>query len=528
MSPVRLPVGIQSFAEVITGGYAYVDKTPFLATLNDAGKFYFLSRPRRFGKSLLIDTLDCAFSGRRDLFSGLFLDTPESGWDWNSEYPVLRIDWSVSPVRTIEELKNRIHEILNSWAQTWGCLPPQTSIGGKFDYIVRTIQARTGKQVVVLIDEYDKPILDTLEDPIVAAGMRDLLRDFYSALKSLDPYLKFVMLTGVSKFVKTGIFSGLNNLDDITLDTRYSAICGYTQTDLETVFADRLAGFDSDQVRAWYNGYSWTGETVYNPFDILLLFSKGVFRPYWFESGTPTFLLKLWQNSPRLPAEYDGLIGGDDLLGSFDPECIRTETLLFQAGYLTIKTWSSDPVRGFRCVLGYPNIEVRTSLNILFSESLRGPGSTDTRDQLYDILEAGDTSRLRELIHSHFASIPYEWYRRNQISEFEGFYASIIYTWFASLGYEIIPEDMTNKGRIDLTVRTGTATWIFEFKVLGLDRSGDTSPLDQIRRRGYAEKYKADTRTIYEIGIVFDPESRNVERWEVGEGINGREGSRSK
>lgn len=515
MSVPKLPVGIQSFVEIITGGYAYVDKTGFISSLASLGKYYFLSRPRRFGKSLLIDTIDCAFSGRRELFSGLFLDTPESGWDWERRNPVLRIDWSITPVKTGGELTTRIHEILDTWALDFDIRPTQSSIGGKFDTIVREIQKQTGEQVVILIDEYDKPILDSIHYPEVAAEMRDILRDFYGVLKSLDPCLRFVMLTGVSKFVKTGIFSGLNNLDDITIDIRYSAICGYTQSDLETTFKEYLSQYDPIQVKEWYNGYSWTGEPVYNPFDILLLFSKGLFRPYWFETGTPTFLLKLWQKAPRVPAEYDGLVAGDEILGSFDPERIRMETLLFQAGYLTIKSWTSDPVRGFRSVLGYPNLEVRTSLNLLFSETLCKTDIFENQDHFYEILEDGDAEKLYGLIHGLFASIPHDWYRKNQLSGFEGYYASIIYTRFASLGYEVIPEDTTNKGQIDLTVKTPSTIWIFEFKVSERDGKGSISPLRQIQRKGYAEKYKADGRKIISIGILFNPKTRNIEQWDV-------------
>jgi len=515
MSLTKLPIGIQSFSEIIIDNFRYVDKTPYISSLVGRGKYYFLSRPRRFGKSLFIDTLDCAFSGKRNLFTGLFLDQPESGWDFSKKYPVLRIDWSASPVRTPSDLTMRIHEILDTWACTYGCLPQQRSIGGKFDFIVKTIQEKTGMQVVILIDEYDKPILDTIKNPAIAAEMRDLLRDFYGVLKSLDPFLKFVMLTGVSKFVKTGIFSGLNNLNDITLDTQYSAICGYTEEDLETVFADYIAGFEKDSIREWYNGYSWTGERVYNPFDILLLFSKGVYRPYWFETGTPAFLIDLWQKTPKIPAEYDGMIAGDELLGSFDPEQIRTDTLLFQAGYLTIKSWESNPDIGTWYTLGFPNREVREAFNRMILSILGPDTATISLPQHRKVLQEGDTEGLRKLVHSLFSSIPHDWYRNNPISEYEGYYASVFYSWLSSLGFVVIGEDVTNKGRIDLTVLTSHWIWVFEFKVKGIDISGDAMPLEQIKKKGYTEKYQADSREIIMAGIIFDPESRNIEQWDV-------------
>jgi hypothetical protein len=513
----KLPIGIQSFSEIITGGYAYVDKTPFIAELVNGGKYYFLSRPRRFGKSLLIDTIDCAFSGRKELFSGLFLDSPESGWDFSMQYPVIRISLAQRINSTAVDLCNYISHIIIREAKKFDYEIFQSySPGFQLDDLIRHIYQTTGKQVVLLIDEYDKPILDSIEEPIIAGTLRDELKSFYGVIKDLDPYLKFVFMTGVSKFAKTGIFSGLNNLDDITIDTRYSALCGYTQTDLETVFAGYLKDFNPNEVRDWYNGYSWTGESVYNPFDILLLFSKKTFRPYWFETGTPTFLIKLWQSKPRLPAEYDGLIAGDDLLGSFDPEQIRTETLLFQAGYLTIRSFVSNPYEGTWYTLGFPNREVRESFNRQILTLIQDNNEQIPAPTIRNILESGDTDVLRDLFHSFFASIPSDNYRKNQISGFEGYYASVVYTYFASLGYEVIPEDTTNKGRIDLTVKTRSSIWIFEFKVMGIDGSGEKSPLAQIRDRKYAEKYACESKKIYEIGIVFNPETRNIERWEVG------------
>lgn len=513
----KLPIGIQSFEKIRTGGYAYVDKTPFISDIVRNGSYYFLSRPRRFGKSLFIDTIDCAFSGKVELFSGLYLTTPESGWDFEKVYPVLRVDFAGGTFRIEQDLIGRLDRILDQWEEQYQTEKTHGSPGERLFYLIPNIASKTKSPIVILIDEYDKPILDNLEDPSLSAKMRDILKDFYGAIKPLDLHLRFVFLTGVSKFVKTGIFSGLNNLKDITIDTRYSSICGYTGQDLINVFGDRISGYDIHDISRWYNGYSWTGESVYNPFDILLFLDQGIFRPYWFETGTPSFLIKIWKTDPRLPADYDGLITGEEILGSFDPEHIRMETLLFQSGYLTIKEWSADLVRGLRCVLGFPNIEVRTSLNTLFSEALSGRNAPENRDRLYALLDAGDISGLHTLFHAFFASIPHDWYRKNHISRFEGYYASVIYTYFASLGYEVIPEDTTNLGQIDLTIKTNKAIWLFEFKVLGSNREKIENPLEQLRKKGYAEKYRKDILPIYEIGIVFDPESRNIVRWEAQE-----------
>lgn len=516
MPPLRLPIGIQSFSELRNGGYAYVDKTRFIVRLVESGKYYSLSRPRRFGKSLFLDTLDCAFSGRSELFTGLYIKTSAAGWDFTCTYPVIRISLGQRINRSLSDLYDHLTRIISHEAERFAIpVSDATAPGFQLEDLIKGLNKKYNKQVVLLIDEYDKPILDNLSTPSLAGELRDELKSFYSIIKDLDPYLKFVLLTGVSRFSKTGIFSGLNNLNDITLDAEYSSICGYTGSDLEEVFTDHLSGFDRDTVQDWYNGYSWTGESVYNPFDILLLFSKGTYRSYWFETGTPTFLISLWQKNPRLPAEYEGLVVGDELLGSFEPERIRTESLLFQAGYLTVKSWSSDPVRGFRCVLGYPNTEVRTSLNFLFSELLCGYDTNPIRDLLYEAFEKEDPEEIRRVMHSFFASIPHDWYRKNPIAEYEGYYASVVYTYLASLGYEVIPEDTSNKGQINLTVKTKTAIWIFEFKVLGADTRGDKSPLKQIQTRGYLEKYAVDPRKKFGIGIVFNPKLRNIEQFDV-------------
>lgn len=513
MSHLKLPIGIQSFQEIRTKGYAYVDKTPFVSLLAGSGKYYFLSRPRRFGKSLFIDTIDCAFSGKKDLFHGLFLESSTSGWDFSITYPVLRIDLSGGTIRSADDLTGRLNRLLDYWESFYGTPKTEGSPGERLLYLIPGISESTGKQIVMLVDEYDKPILESLNNQKIAVTFRDLLKDFYSAFKPLDPYLKFVFLTGVSKFAKTGIFSGLNNLKDITLDKRYSSICGYTERDLDTVFTQWIQKYDRKRIQEWYNGYSWTGESVYNPFDILLYFDEGVLRPYWFETGTPTFLIQLWKTNPRIPADYDLMTAGDDIVGSFDPEHIRLETLLFQSGYLTIKKWDEDPIRGVRYILGYPNAEVRTSLNILFTDILVGRDNALKREQLYEELSSGNIPGVRAFLHALFASIPHDWYRKNTIARFEGYYASVIYSYLASTGFHIRAEDSTSTGRIDLTITTNNAIWIFEFKVQRPDKEVQ-DPLLEIQQKGYAEKYVVNGLPIYLIGIVFDPDTRNIARWE--------------
>ena len=441
---------------------------------------------------------------------------PEVGWDYLQMYQVLRIDFSGGSFRSPDDLTCRLNRLLTYWEEEYKTKKTEGSPGERLIYLIPQIAKITKRQIVILIDEYDKPILDNLEDPKLASEMRDLLKDFYGAIKPLDVYLKFVFLTGVSKFSKTGIFSGLNNLKDITLDRRYSSLCGYTHTDIETVFKKWIKNYDIHQLAMWYNGYSWTGESVYNPFDILLFLDEGVFRPFWFETGTPSFLVKLLTDKPRSLPDLDTFIAGEELLGSFQIEDIKPETLLFQTGYLTIKGESRIGEKNFFNI-GFPNLEVKSAFSeLMLSTMVNTSVSSVNQKNLDFILNAGDTNGLKEVFHSFFASIPHDWYRKNQISGFEGYYASIVYAYFASLGYIVIPEDTTNKGRIDLTVITRTGIWIFEFKVLDLDHS-NRSPLIQLQEKGYSEKYRTDGRPVYEIGIVFDPGSRNIVKWEVGD-----------
>ena len=522
MALPKLPIGIQSFESLRSEGYAYVDKTPFIARMVAQGKPYFLSRPRRFGKSLLVDTLDLAFSGRRDLFQGLYLDRDDSGWDWSRTNPVLRFDFTTGAPNEPEELKAFLVRKVEAYELRFGLPPGAGSPGERLFTLLERMAAKGMDKAVVLVDEYDKPILDNLTDTPLAIQMREVLKQFYGILKPADPYLRFVFLTGVGKFSKAGVFSGLNQLNDITLEEAYGTLCGYTQNDVDTLFAPLLTKFDREVVRNWYNGYSWGSEGVYNPFDILLLCAKQELRPWWFETGTPTFLIKLLREQPRSLPELDTLRIGAELSDSFEPETMSLPVLLFQTGYLTIKERVVDPEEGTRFRLGFPNHEVRMSFSRLNLVNLTGDndGTADNRNRLRDILETGDGNALRSLFTAFFASIPADNYRNNQLSRYEGFYASVVYAYFASLGLTVIPEDVTNRGRIDLTVIGPHGIWIFEFKVKGLDKSGTEAPLAQILRKDYAAKYRGRTNAqgkvlpLRQVGIVFDEVVRNVDSWE--------------
>ena len=333
----RLPIGIQTFSKIREDNFYYVDKTKFIKRLTETGGgAYFLSRPRRFGKSLFIDTIESAFRCKKELFKGLYL---EDHWDWEPEYPVVKISFGAGVARNIEELRETFSENLNYIIRNESneILLTNTSNKGKFSELIERLYKKNGRQVVVLIDEYDKPILDNIDKPAVAGELRDELKNYYSILKDSDKYIKLCFVTGVSKFSKVNLFSGLNNLNDITLDESTGDICGYTEKELYSVFSDRIISFDKEKVKAWYNGYSFTGIPVYNPFDILLLFEKKEYKNYWFETGTPSFLMKLiTQNSYFIP-DIENIETTDKVLGSFEVDDIKLETLLFQTGYLTIK-----------------------------------------------------------------------------------------------------------------------------------------------------------------------------------------------
>ena len=490
----------------------YVDKTGYVARLVDEGTHYFLSRPRRFGKSLLLDTLKELFEGNEALFTGLHI---HDRWDWSQRHPVVRLDFGAGQFREPGYVHTSAMAQLAATGRDAGIAVEHHTAPERFRDLLRALHARTGQRVVVLVDEYDKPILDALDTLDVASANRDYLRGLYSTIKSCDAHVRFAFLTGVSKFSKVSLFSGLNNLKDITLDPRYSAICGYTEADLDTVFAPELPGLDRERIRDWYNGYNWRGaERVYNPFDILLLFDEREFGCYWFESATPTFLVETLFRRRISSLSLGGMLTSSELLSSFDVDAIATEALLFQTGYLTIKdVRDRGGVRRYR--LGYPNREVRQSLNESLLRRLVQDATRQTAnsDRLYDLLEADDCAGLETLFQAFFASIPYEWYTSNAIAAYEGYYASVFYSYFAATGFDVTVEDSSSRGRADMAVRFAGKVYLFEFKVVEQATGG--AALAQLKERGYADKYRASGEPIHLIGVEFSKETRNVTAFEV-------------
>ena len=512
MTKLKLPIGIQTLEKIREERCYFVDKTPYLRRLVDEGTHYFLSRPRRFGKSLLLDTLKELFEGNEPLFEGLDI---HGHWDWSVRHPVVRLDFGSGDFKEPGYLHKEVMAQL-------AVIEDETAVVGRFDtaparlrHLLKALHRQSGRRAVVLVDEYDKPILEALDVPEAARANRDYLRGLYSTIKSSDAHIKFTLLTGVSKFSKVSLFSGLNNLIDLTLDADYSAICGYTDADLDTVFAPELPGLDREAIRDWYNGYTWRGEeSVYNPFDILLLFRNRAFDAYWFETGTPLFLIETLIRRGVGSAELDGMLGTSELLSAFDVDEMATEALLFQTGYLTIR--SVEDMGGSPLYrLGYPNREVRQSLH---QSLLRAMTPDDSRHLAHGVrlrqrLAANDFDELETLFRAFFSSIPYEWHTRNDIARYEGYYASVFYSHFAAAGLDVTVEDSSSHGRVDMTVRFNGHVYLFEFKVVELAPEG--AAMEQLRERRYAEKYRYLGEPIHLIAVEFSRETRNLAGFEV-------------
>ena len=512
MQKRKLPIGIQTFRKIREDDYYYVDKSAYLAQLNDEGTHYFLSRPRRFGKSLFLDTLKELFEGSEELFRGLAI---HDDWDWSVRYPVVRLSFGGGNYTETGQVHASLMAQLDAVQRRTRVASDYATPPERLGHILEELHRQSGHRVVVLVDEYDKPILDALEFPEVARENRDFLRGFYSVVKDADAHVRFVFLTGVSKFSKVSLFSGLNNLTDITLEARYSAICGYTEGDLDDVFAAELPGLDRARIREWYNGYAWLGEEkVYNPYDVLLLFRNRRFDAYWFETGTPRFLVDTLFERRVTTMALAEMVGGVDLLSAFDVGQIGTEALLFQTGYLTVR--SVDDAIGERLFrLGYPNREVRQSLNRALLGNLVKDVGRELKNsvRLTELLAANDFDGMRDLFEAFYASIPYQWYTNNDIADYEGYYASVFYSYFAALGLDIVVEDSSSHGRLDMAVRANGNVYLFEFKVA--EQSPPGSALKQLEEKDYAAKYRASGEPIHLVGVEFSSAARNVTGFEV-------------
>jgi len=504
----KLPIGIAVFKDIIEENYIYIDKTKYAYELIINYKYTFLSRPRRFGKSLFLDTLQEIFEGNQKLFEGLYI---YDKWDWSQKYPVIKISFS-GDLRSPEKLKNRLNDTLiqNQKRLEIECEKIE-AYDSCFEELVREIYKKYNKKVVILIDEYDKAILDNLDQIEVAHKNREILKSFYTIMKDNERYIEFVFLTGVSKFSKASIFSGLNNLEDISLNTDFGTVCGYTQSNIKNEFLSYLKGVDLEELKKWYNGYNFLSEKVYNPFDILLFIRNNFkFKNYWFDSGTPNFLIKLFKQGKYNLASFENLKVKEAFINAFDIDRLNLETVMFQSGYLTIKE-EIQRRRKIEYILTYPNFETKMSFNDYLLDYLVNDHIQKgiIQDNLIDILEVADLKKLETTLKSLFASIAYNNFTNNYIENYEGFYASVFYAYFAGAGFDDIrAEDVTSSGRIDLSVFIDNKVYIFEFKV---DNSG---ALEQIKEKKYYQKYIDKFNEIYLVGVEFNSDSRSILKYE--------------
>jgi len=500
-----LPIGISDFKKLREQNFIYVDKTEYIYKLiTEGGGYYFLSRPRRFGKSLLLSTLDYLFKGEKNLFKGLYI---YNKWNWEESYPVIKIDFAETQVKSQEELQKELKAIIIETGKKYEYkYNKEYTINRNLRLLIEKIYELSKKQVVILIDEYDKPILDNIENKKEVEKIREELKGFYTILKGLDRYIRFFIITGVSKFAKVSLFSGLNQLKDISLDPRYGNICGYTQNELEFFFKDYLQGLNLDEIKEWYNGYYFLQDTLYNPFDILLYLDSKKFNNYWYETGNTEFLFKLLKNKdyqlPFLTKAYYT----NDILDKFDIEYISIEALMFQTGYLTIKEVKKIDNEKF-FILNYPNKEVRQSFNRELLFYITHEYQTNITSKLKIAILQENIAEIKNQLEIFFSSISY------QILKNEYVYQAAIYGLIYSMGYNIIIEDNTSKGRIDLTILVNKSiVYIIEFKVIQNSKEKGQA-LKQILQKEYYKKY-LNYEKIYIIGIELNKTKKKIANFE--------------
>lgn len=510
----KLPIGIQNFESLVRDGYLYVDKTERIYSLISSGRYYFLSRPRRFGKSLLISTLRAIFEGKKELFEGLAIsDKQDFTWE---KHPVLHLDLNTQQYDSPEKLTYVLNAFLKRSEQEYGVESDMSdNLGPRFENVIRCACEQTGHRVVILVDEYDKPLLQAIGNPELQEAFRSILKGFYGALKSMDGCIRFAMLTGVTKFGKVSVFSDLNNLNDISMDAQYCDICGITAGELVANFdieLKRLAAssgktYDEclEMMRRRYDGYHFeeSAPGIYNPFSVLMSLSKEKFGSYWFETGTPTYLVQLLQKYDYNLEEMSRVECDSDTLNSIDSESSNPIPVIYQSGYLTIRDYDSR----FRIyTLGFPNEEVEEG----FTKFLM-PFYTCPKDRLQPFnitnfvrdVESGETERFLTRLRSLFSDTPYE-----LIQNLENHYRNVVWLLFKLMGFYTQAEYRTSQGRIDLVVCTPKYCYVMEFK---LDGTAEEA-LAQIQDRNYALPFAIGNQRIVRIGINFDSATRNIDK----------------
>jgi hypothetical protein len=505
----KLPIGIQSFEGLRSQNYMYVDKTQCIYDLLYSGTYYFLSRPRRFGKSLLLTTIKAIFEGKKELFEGLYIYDKH---DWTPQ-PVILFSWGNIEHSSAESMEISASNHFNAFAEEHEITLNNTYASDKFDELIKKLCKKTGKKVVVLVDEYDMPILDALNTPAKLDEIREKLQKIYKILKDNDEYIRFVLLTGVSKFSKVSIFSGLNNLNDITLDKKYAGICGYTQEELETSFSEHIENFAEvektdkskilNSIKKWYNGYSWDGETmVYNPFSTLLLFDKNQFSNFWFSTGTPTFLINLLKERSAEKNLLEPVIVPLSNFESSDPVNMDIVSLLFQTGYLTVKNVTKSLFSDMPdYTLGIPNNEVQDSIMTHLFASYTDhslSATTQLRNKVKEQLVASDEQGFTQSLREIFAHIPYQLHIQQ-----ERYYHSVLLIWLKMLDFETYGEVSTDKGRIDAVWTWRNHAFVMEIKQSN-DKDSDLllqEALNQIKEKRYYDRYDGYKITL--VAVAF-------------------------
>ena len=527
---MKYPIGIQSFDQIIEDGFVYVDKTDMIYKLVTEGKIYFLGRPRRFGKSLLVSTLKHYFLGHKELFKGLKIDRLEKDW---LEYPVFHIDFNGVDFTKEGTLEQKLEGYVATWEREYGSTPQWTNLGDRFVYVLKQAHERTGRRCVVLVDEYDKPLLDVLDsgaEVIVDSNRvlleernREVLRSFYSTFKAADADLQFVLLTGVTKFSQITVFSGFNQPKDISMDGRYDTLCGITQEELESYFAGPIAELAKvyrcdvlemkRRLKQRYDGYHFSTQLtdVYNPFSMLNVFDALEMQDYWFSSGTPTYLVRLLSHAQEGLDEMTGKYYERQEFIDYRATVEKPLPMIYQSGYLTVKdyNWEDETF-----LLDFPNNEVKKGfLTVVAANYLNSSESTGTfAISLSKTLKAGNLEEFHKLLTAFLASISYSMRRKNDEREWERYFHYTFYLILRLMSlYVVYTEKEQSQGRVDCIVETDNYVYIFEFK---LDSTA-AAALKQIEDKGYARPYEADSRKLYKVGVNFSSKTGTIDDWQV-------------
>jgi len=513
----KMPIGIQDFEKLIQDGYVYVDKTERIYQMVTQGGYYFLSRPRRFGKSLLISTLEALFLGKREVFKGLAIDNkPDIDW---AVYPVFRLDLNTENYNAKESLDVQLDVFLGNMEKLYGKDDREKTFGSRFTGLIRRAYEKTGRRAVILVDEYDKPMLQAIGNPELQEAYRSTLKGFYGALKSMDAYIRFAILTGVTKFSKVSVFSDLNNLRDISMAPDYSDICGMTEKELLSNFGEEIRnlaaanGMTEEQcvsaMRVRYDGYHFEENApgMYNPFSVLNTFANNKFGSYWFETGTPTYLVTLLQRADYNLEQLSSLSIDADVLSSVDSESESPIPVIYQSGYLTIRGYDQ---RFGTYQLGFPNEEVEEGFTKFLMPCYihpRGRKYPFSVSNFVRDVEAGDTCQFIKRLRTLFADTPYELVR-----DLENHYQNVLWLLFKLMGFYTQAEYHTSDGRIDLVVKTPKYCYVMEFKLDGTAQQA----LDQISDKNYALPFALNGQKIIRLGISFNKGTRNIDEVLVG------------